>query len=53
MKFVTFIASCGGLPAMLAAVPLAQAQTATPSLPYNIGNAVQQADEARRSAPPP
>ncbi len=53
MKFGTFIVCCGGLPAILSASPAALAQTAVPSLPYNIGNAVQQADEARKSAPPP
>jgi hemolysin activation/secretion protein len=51
MKFGRFIMS-SAIPVMLGA-PVALAQTAMPSLPYNLGNAVQQADEARKSAPPP
>jgi hemolysin activation/secretion protein len=53
MKFGTFIACCGGLPALLgAATPvLAQSPPVVPN--YNIGDAVRQADEARRAAPQP
>jgi len=51
MKFGTFIACCGALQAILAAAPPALAQNAAPVLPYNIGDAVRGADEARRGAP--
>jgi hemolysin activation/secretion protein len=48
MKFRTFIACCGALPAMLGATCVARAQGAPPILPYNIGNAVRQGEESRR-----
>jgi hemolysin activation/secretion protein len=52
MKFGTFIACCGALQATLAATALALAQSANPVLPYNIGDAVQQAEQSRRAPLP-
>jgi hemolysin activation/secretion protein len=50
MRFSVSIACCGGL--LLGAASSALAQTA-PVLPYNIGDAVRQSEEARRAAPQP
>ena len=50
MKFGVFLVCCGVLPATLISTHLANAQTAP--LP-NIGDAVRQADEARKGAPVP
>src|SRR5262245_56048443 len=50
MKFRTFVACCCGLSPILVGVPGALAQ----GIPgYNIGAAMQQADETRRNAPMP
>ncbi len=53
MKFVgTFLACCGVLPVTPATISVASAQTPAPVLPYNIGDAVRQADESRRAPLP-
>lgn len=52
MKFRTLLASCGAFQATLAATPLALAQSAVPVLPYNIGDAVRQAEDSRQAPPP-
>ncbi|HEY8259648.1 MAG TPA: ShlB/FhaC/HecB family hemolysin secretion/activation protein [Methylosinus sp.] len=45
-----FVASCGALHAALTIAPAALAQSA-PTIPYNIGSAVREADEARQAPP--
>jgi hypothetical protein len=53
VKFSTLVARGSVIPILLAATSAALAQTTTPVVPqYNIGDAVRQADEARRAAPP-
>ncbi|WP_036263055.1 ShlB/FhaC/HecB family hemolysin secretion/activation protein [Methylocapsa aurea] len=52
MKEGTFIACCGALLATLGAMPHARAQSAVPVLPYNIGDAVRDAEAARRAPLP-
>jgi hemolysin activation/secretion protein len=47
MKSGTFIACCGALQATLNVAP-ALAQSAAPVLPYNIGDAVQEAEQSRQ-----
>ncbi|WP_026607495.1 ShlB/FhaC/HecB family hemolysin secretion/activation protein [Methylocapsa acidiphila] len=53
MKYGTFIACCGAFQAALFTAPQAIAQVATPVLPYNLGDAVRDADAARRAPLPP
>lgn len=53
MKLRLFIASCGALQAALTAATPARAQSVTPLLPYNIGDAVRQAEESRQARPKP
>lgn len=53
MKLALFIARCGALQIALAAAPLgmtsqAQAQSVVPVQPYNLGDAVRDAEAARR-----
>jgi hemolysin activation/secretion protein len=52
MKFGTFIACCGLVPAGLVSIQTARAQS-MPTPNYNIGDAVRQADETRRGNPVP
>ncbi len=54
MKLGKLIACCGGLPLVVLAPSLAQAQTPPPpaSLPYNIGNAVREGDQTRQAPLP-
>jgi hemolysin activation/secretion protein len=47
MKFERFLACCGALQATLAATPFAWAQT-PPSVPFNIGPALRQSEEAQK-----
>jgi hemolysin activation/secretion protein len=47
MKFERVLACCGALQATLAATPCAWAQT-PPSVPFNIGPALRQSEEAQR-----
>jgi hemolysin activation/secretion protein len=51
MKYGALIACCGALQ-MLAALQQAQAQSVAPILPYNIGDAVRDAEAARRAPLP-
>ncbi|MBU3890753.1 ShlB/FhaC/HecB family hemolysin secretion/activation protein [Methylosinus sporium] len=52
MNFRCLLLSCVAAPALLLAAPQAFAQSApTPILPYNIGDAVRQAEEARPAPP--
>ncbi len=51
MKSSIIIASCGALPLLLGVTALSSAQTPPVVPAYGIGNAVQQANEARREAP--
>ncbi|PWB82832.1 MAG: ShlB/FhaC/HecB family hemolysin secretion/activation protein [Methylocystaceae bacterium] len=48
MNFRVFIASCGALQATMLAAPSASAQSVPP---YNIGDAVRQAEESRQAPP--
>jgi hemolysin activation/secretion protein len=54
MKFSVCIASLGAVSALLTVTSAALGQTPAiiPSVPYGAGNALQQANEARREAPP-
>jgi hemolysin activation/secretion protein len=53
VKFSALVARGSVIPILLAATSAALAQTTQPVVPqYNIGDAVRQADEARRAAPP-
>ena len=53
MKFSSLVVHGSIIPILLAATSAALAQTTQPVVPqYNIGDAVRQADEARRDAPP-
>jgi hemolysin activation/secretion protein len=47
MKFERYLACCGALQATLAATPFAWAQTA-PAVPFNIGSALRQSEEAQK-----
>jgi len=52
MRLGRYFVGCGVASLCLAITPLARAQTvAAPSLPYNAGNAQQEADALRRSLP--
>lgn len=52
MRFGTFLGCCGALQASLAMTPLAWAQSAVPVLPYTLGDAVRDAEAARRAPLP-
>ncbi|WP_159731486.1 ShlB/FhaC/HecB family hemolysin secretion/activation protein [Methylosinus sp. Ce-a6] len=53
MTIRTLLLSCSAAQALALAAPQAFAQSApTPILPYNIGDAVRQAEEARQAPPP-
>jgi hemolysin activation/secretion protein len=53
MKIGPFSVRICMLPAVFAIAPLASAWAAPPVVPYGIGNAVQNAEQARRAAPKP
>ncbi len=48
MKFGVFLAFSGALLVTLAATPSARAQTPGPVVPFNLGDAVRAAEEARQ-----